>query len=373
MRWCVALALISTFLSTNALAADKGGKNKKKDGKEDKSAATMDTGNDPARTEKSDQGPYAPKGATGALAEKRKEEEEEEDVIKARPRDKADVFADFILGFGQAPKPGPAGFNGNRLTKSTSLAFVLGGSVDLSRTFSLGLRLPWTYASSALGPTTTSVTAFGAPEILGEYRHYLSDITSLPVLFGLGVPVAQGDPNPSGKAALGDTNQYDTNLIADASSGYRDGELYASKRLPVLLGIGIRHERRALVLSAATKFAFGLRMGGSFDDFHDSTTQGTYYTSNALSLRNVTVLSGTYDIVPKFWGGADLWMTTLMIPEVGYKSPATPPSPFQFVLEPRVGLKLGKIRPSAGVLLPLGGRLADPGMFGVHLRLDVVF
>ena len=155
MRWCVALALISTLVSSNALAANKGGKKNKND-KEDKSGQSLDTvGKDPVGSEKSDAGPYAPKGATGALAEENKETQEVQEVVKARPRDKKLLFADVVVGFGNAPKAGPNratadGGNDSQLRDSISGSLILGGDFDLSRQFTLGFRLPVSSAASAM-------------------------------------------------------------------------------------------------------------------------------------------------------------------------------------------------------------------------------
>ncbi|MFZ5890964.1 MAG: hypothetical protein ACOY0T_07930 [Myxococcota bacterium] len=372
MRWCVALALISTLLSSNALAADKGGKKNKKDKKAEAAGASMETtGADPAKTEKSDSGPYAPKGATGSLAEKEKETEEVEQAVKARPRDKKLLFADIVVGFGNSPKPGPNratsdGGKDNQLRDSISGSLILGGNFDLSRTFTLGFRLP--VGTSAIDTPSGKKTHFalGAIEVLGEYRHYLSPLTSLPVLFGVGIPTAGGDPDVS----TGD-NENRTNMIIDSSRGWRDGELFWPKRVPVILGVGIRHEGRSLELHAATKFVAGVRIAGDVLNANYYGSPNSGLVNNGVAMRSVTDVGLSYSFSEKFWAGADVWMVANIIEPQEFESDATPPSPFQFVGEPRVGMRFGKIRPSLGFLVPLGGRLAEAGMYGAHLRVDV--
>lgn len=372
MRWCVALALISTLLSSNALAAPKGkkGKNAKK---QDKSGASIETtGTDPVKTETSDPGPYAPKGATGALAEEEEHTEEVKEVVKARPRDKALLFADLVVGFGNSPKPGPnrsnpSGGRDDQLSDAVVGSLLVGGRFDLSPKLSLGFRLP--VSSSAVdrgGLGTQSHFALGAIEVLGEYRHQLSPLTTLPILFGLGLPTGTDDPDPSS----GD-NPNRTNTIADSARGWRDGELFWSKRVPLVLGIGIRHEARSLELRAATKLVTGFRLAGGLTNAAYYGAPNSELVNNPVAMRSVTDVGLSYSFTEKFWAGADLWAVANIIEPIHFKSNAEKPFLFQFVAEPLVGMRFGAIRPNVGFIIPLNGRLADGGMYGGHLRVDV--
>lgn len=380
MRWCVALALISTLVSPDAFAAGKGGKNAKKKNKEP--AVTMDTGGaDPVAKEHSDAGPYAPKGATGALAEKvetEKDKKEEEEIVKAKPRDKHVVFGDFVFGFGQAPKPGPAGGEQNKTQQAKAVGVVLGAAFDLSPKFTVGLRIPW---STAMVDRITkngsdSSMAFGTPVLTGELRHPLSELWSLPILFGLGVPLAQGDPDPSSTTPINDSARARVGLIMDAATGWKDGELYAPKRLPVVLGVGVQHAKHNLEFHAYTKVVVGINLGTEIrkpDEWGDARV-GTL-KANGVSLRDVTLAGIQYEFLhkPVLWAGADLWVVYNALEPVKFDSPATPPSPFQFVGEPRLGAAFGKVRPSLGFIFPLGGRLADAGIAGLRAHVDVAF
>jgi hypothetical protein len=381
MRWCVALALISTLVSPDALAAGKGGKGAKKK-KAKAPAVTMDTGgSDPVAKEKSDGGPYRPKGATGALAEKEKEEtskEEVEEIVKATPRDKAVVFGDFVLGFGQAPKPGPAGGGQNKTADTMAVGAVVGAAFDLSKTFTLGIRIPWATASvdrvSRSG--TDNSMAFGSPELMGEVRHPLSELWSLPIFFGIGVPLAQGDPDPSNATPVNDRAKANVGLVMDAASGWRDGELWAPKRLPLVLGVGVQHEKRALEFHAYTKLVAGINLGTKLrNPLEFGPAQLGQLKLNSVSLRDVTLVGMRYSFVskPVLWAGADLWLVYSPLEPIKFDSSATPPSNFQFVGEPRLGAAFGKLRPSLGFIYPLGGRLADAGIAGVRAHLDYAF
>ena len=372
MRWCVAVALISTLLSSNALAAPKAKKGKNK--KDDKSGASMETtGHDPVGTEKSDPGPYAPKGMTGAAGEEAEHVEEVKQVVKAKPRDKALLFADVVVGFGNSPKPGPnrsnaSGGRDDQLNDAIAGSLLIGGRFDLSPKFSLGFRLPVGASSVDRGGTLGKQTyaAVGAIEVLGEYRHYLSPLTSIPILFGLGLPTGTDDPDPS----TGETSNR-TNTILDSARGWRDGELFWAKRVPLILGVGIRHEGRSFEVRAATKFVAGFRIAGDLANPNYYGAPRSELVNNFVAMRSVTDVGFTYSFGEKFWAGADLWAAANIIEPIHFKSTAEPPFLFQFVAEPLVGLRFGKIRPNVGFIIPLNGRLADGGMYGGQLRVDV--
>ena len=73
---------------------------------------------------------------------------------------------------------------------------------------SAGLRIPITTATvKQPNGKNLSSTAFGAPELFAEYRLALSPLTSIPLTFGVGIPVAQGTPDQtSGDTAASSTD-----------------------------------------------------------------------------------------------------------------------------------------------------------------------
>ena len=180
MRTVIRAAIILIFVSGSAFA-----KGKKAAGAEKpKSGAGMMDANDPAEKETSDQGPFAPKAATGEQAEEQAVPVDAEEVVKARARDKVVVFGNVLVGFGKAPEPG---VGADKTTGSaTSVTFMAGGRYDVTPELSIGLRLPFTAASVREFGVAQSSNALGTPELMAEYRVTLSPLTRLPILFGVG-------------------------------------------------------------------------------------------------------------------------------------------------------------------------------------------
>ncbi len=378
MRRFVALALLSVTVSASAMAAPKGGKGKGKKGKADeKSGTSMDVGGDPTVKERSDPGPYAPKGKTGSLAkeeEEKKEQAKVEEAVAARPRDSRLFFGDVVVGFGRAPIPGPANSTGDDRTNKASpvIALKLGGSYDLSPALTLGLRIPWSTASTSApgNGVTESAMAFGAPELSLEYRKDLSLTTTVPILFGVGIPIAQGDPDPN-SGNFTDYNVARTNLLADAATGWRDGELYWPKRVPVVLGVGITHDRRDWELHASTKLVAGINFGKALINPVLGGNVGRRKL-NTVALRNVTLVGASYELLskPSLYAALDGWLVYNAIEPIEFVSTATKKTAFQMVVEPRLGARFGKLMPALGVIIPISGRMGDTGIVGLHAHAD---
>lgn len=375
MRFSLALALVSMLVSAPVFAAedDNGGKDKKGKEKkkgEEKTGPSMDSGEDPVSSEKSDDGPFKPKSDKPVI---NKDTGKAEPPPKARPRDPIVVYLEPLIGFGQGFSPSNSASDQEGMPDSTVITVEAGGMYDLSPKMSLGLRLAWSTASidPKDGSESFSSTAFAAPELMFEYRHALSALTSLPILVGLGIPVAQGTLDPSEIDTV-KQRQGMVNSLADASHGFRDGELYQPKRLPLILGAGLRHGRGALDLHAATKFVFGFNIGGAVKDENIFPASIGTIKANAVAIRNVTLAGVMYEFLekPALAAGLDAWFSYRAIDPVEFESAvdATPPSSFQFVVEPKLGARFGKFSAGAGFLLPVGGPLGDSGMKGVRLN-----
>jgi hypothetical protein len=374
-------ALAVTTVSATATAQDddkkKDDKDKDKDKDKGKGGGNMDSG-DPADTEKSDDGPFKPKGKTGEVEEKHDEKVEIEEVIKAKPRDKLVLFAEGLIGFGKAPPP-PAAGDTEGTGDGTSVTLQIGGRFDLNPKMSLGLRVPWTTANIEHRETRVnqSAASFGAPELKFEYRASLSPLTTLPIFIGVGVPIAQGDPDRWGSDNSGDP-QAEVNMLADAASGWKDGELFLPKRLPIVIGIGIRHERKALELRASDKLLIAPDLGATLEDPDALDSMGLdlgTLTIPGVALRNVTTLGLSYEFLekPALFAGVDGSLVFYPIPSVDFESTSTGPSSFQVVFEPKVGARFGKFTPSVSYVLPIGGQLADAGVGGLRLHADLAF
>jgi hypothetical protein len=363
VRKSLRLAVILVVFTGNALAA------KGKKGAPAEPVSTMDQG-DPAEKEQSEKRASTPKPETDEEIAQREAKADAEQVKKNRVRDKLGVFANLVVGFGKAPVPGPAA---NETTGSTtSGTFMAGAYYDLSPEFSLGARLPWTIGSARQpdGHHAT-VTALGALQLMGEYRVTLSPFTLLPIFFGVGLPTAQGTYNDEAGY-----RQTALNMMADAASGYRDPELFGPKRLPLIVGVGLDYQRKALTVRAATKFVLGVKVGGELGRVQDPTGAGTYELK-AVAFRNVTSAGVAYQFLdrPRLFGALDSWIAYNAINawEFNSNADATPPTRFQVVFEPRIGARFGKIAPSIGYIFPIGGRLADSPSTGLELHCDFAF
>ena len=362
MRTSLRVAVILVIFSGQALAAPKGKKAAPKH-----PAETMDS-NDPAAKELSEKKEEESKPDTEAVSKQQEAHLDAQQVDAGRASEKMGVFGNVVVGFGKAPESGPgANVEG---PKTTAFTLMVGGHYAVSPELSLGARLPWTAGSQQQADGLYSTkTALGSLELMGEYKKALSPFTRLPVLFGLGLPTAQGGYDTGYQEAR-------INEVADASSGYRDGELFGVKRLPIILGVGIDYERKALNLHAATKFVFGVKVGGKFPVKADANGAGTF-DLKSVTFRNVTSAGVAYRFLekPKLFGALDSWVVFQGIRPVEFTSAggASGPTRFQVVFEPRVGAHFGKISPSAGYIFPIGGRLADSSASGLELHCDVAF
>lgn len=364
MRKSLRLAFILVIFSSHALAA----KAKKASPKEP--VTTLDQGQDPTAKEESEK--KAAAKVQPETEEELKAKEAKADaaqVQKNRQREKFGLSANVLVGFGKAPSPRPAG-DDDPAGKTTSGTFMAGGYYDLSPDFTLAARLPWTVGTQrqADGGNET-VTALGALEVMGEYRVTLSPFTLLPISFGLGLPTAQGSySDPAG------LRRTQLNMMADAASGFRDPELFGPKRLPLIAGVGIDYQRKALSVRAMTKFVLGIKVGGELAATSDGA--GTYELKS-VTFRNVTSAGVSYEFLPRprLFGAFDTWIAYNGINAVEYTSNvgATAPTRFQVVFEPRLGARFGKVSPSVGYIFPIGGRLADTSTSGLELHCDFAF
>ena len=363
MRTSLRLAIMVVILSGPALAA-KGKKAAPK-----APVSTLDSA-DPVAKEVSEKKAAAVKPETAAELERKQTEADAAEVAKKRTRSQVGAFGNVLIGFGQAPVPGPSA--DETTGKTTSATFMVGGYYDLNSEVTLSARLPWTVGSARqFDGDRASVQALGALQLMGEYRVTLSPFTRLPIFFGLALPTAQG-----GYSDTSGVRQMELNAMADAASGYRDPELCGPKRLPLIFGVGIDYQRKALSVRAASKFVFGAKVGGQLGTTQDPTGAGTYELKS-VTFRNVTSGGIAYQFLdrPQLYGALDSWIAYSAVNAVEFKSAngASGPTRFQVVFEPRLGAHFGKFSPSLGYIFPIGGRLADSSTTGLELHCDVAF
>jgi hypothetical protein len=356
----VSLAVSLVFVTPIAFAQKKGKGGKK----EDSGPSASATWTDPVESEKSDKPVKRAEDDDAPKPEPKRAED------KGRVRDKVDVFAQLVIGFGKAPDNNPSYAPG---PQATVFGFQLGGRYDFTPAFSAGLRVPLTMARVDNNSGTTNKTAFGAPELFGEYRIALNRLTSIPIGFGVGIPVAQGTPDHTNDDVELVAKGY-VNALADATTGWRDSELFQPKALPIIVGGGIRHERHDFELHADLKLVMLAALDSKVTD--PMLADAGSYEINGFALREVTTLGGTYNILdnPLLYAGLDFALVWTPIETYEFVSAqdVTPPSSVQAVLEPRVGARFGKVAPSLGYIAPLGGRLGDGDVGGVRVRVDIL-
>lgn len=315
-----------------------------------------------------EEGPFAPKGRTGKLREQHaatttKDEGGEAPVEEEKP---GRVGIDAVIGFGKLGEPGAPP---SSAAEVTAYSFLVGAGYELSPTFALSLRFPFTSATiKAPGADKAeSAAAIGNVEIAPEYTYRLSPTTKLPIELGLVVPTATGDAfAPANEPEQ--RRRFAAQEIAAAARGWEDNALFATHRFGVVPGVGLAYARGAMQLGAFTKYELTFKAGGA--DAPAGVKQNTGMTW-------VTGGSFFYEVLPEMLSvGTRAWLAQIVTEEV--EVPLGPgeaaPSKTQFVLEPGVTAKIKMLRPSLGYLWPIGGRLGgDVKMSGLRLAIAAVF
>jgi hypothetical protein len=364
--FCLA-SLAVALQSHDALAQKKG-----KGGAKPKGPSAEETWTDPIEKEQSDKGPYAPQSPKDEAPKPEPEKPKPQDP--GRTRDKLSAFAQLLIGFGSAPLNTPD----NAYTgKGTALGIMLGGRYDVMPQLSVGLRVPVTTASvRQTDGKNLSSTAWGSPELLGEYRVKLNKFSSIPIGLGIGIPVAQGNPDLTNTADTEGAIKRTVNQLADATSGWLDSELFQPKRMPLVLSGGFHHERRAWEVHADAKFVMLPALNTDVaNTIPAEVLPGTgEYVANSFALREVTVLGGSVNFfdAPLFYGGLDLALVWTPIETFEFEptSETNKPSALQAVLEPKLGVRFKYLTPSVAYVAPLGGRLGSGDVGGVRLKLE---
>ncbi len=359
-----------SFAQIEGLDVEDDSKDKPKAEESRRSSSEYDS-NDIAYKEKSDAGPFAPKSQAVKAEEQAGKGEGPMSSTRNKPRKPLNLGVDFLIGFGKAPIPGP----GNTTTNDTTgLAFTVGGTYDISPKISLGLVIPW--ATSGVHPPEnleTSQSVFGSPLLLGEYRAPLGRLSNLTAFVGLGLPIGQGDLDPT-KRDTKKSQQGQAARFADASYGYRSGEYFMPRTIPFVPGVKLAMYRGRFEGHGSTKLLLAFNQGDV--EVPNKLTTGKI-EKKSVAFRSVTELGGTYEILDKglLFAGLDAWMAILVSDPVEFSSAinAKGPSPVQLGVEPRVGTTLGPITPTVGYLLPVGGRLSDSGISGLRIGAVAAF
>lgn len=360
MRYSLAAALVALTFTVQATA--QGAKKKQKE----PAGPSLAEGADPVDEETSDDGRFTPKGKTGKLKAKTKKKKQEQ-KIEEIPRKKINAFADILAVWGTPPEPDAQPIY-DKDQSATGFGLVLGATYDIDPAFSLGLRLPWSRVvfdnveRMYSIPLDGSSSALGNPEFIGQYRMKLSPGVFVPIDFGIAAPFAQGDPDPTSADHQGAAKAM-VNRTMDAGTGWHDSELYYVGRVPVKVGVGYLRQRVSWNFHASTKFVVAPKIRGALELEGDlpqpNDADVEEYKYNPVALRNTTEVGAAWNPWAGLWIGLDAWLGIDIIDEIERISQATPPSAFNWVLEPGLGYDLGFLKLNLSYIKPIGGRLED--------------
>ncbi|MCA9644448.1 MAG: hypothetical protein H6718_11900 [Polyangiaceae bacterium] len=355
---CVAGLLFSTNLMAQAEDEAASGE------VESKAGPSMESeGDDPVDSEVAEaDAPFVPRGK-----EKAGDAAEDDSAARsaARMEKPLAVHGDVLFGFGQTPLPGPVDL---RSPDATAISLVIGASYAVQPNLSLGLDLPWTTASfdstADQSQIDESANALGNPMLRLEYR-LVKPSFDIPLRFGVGIPVAQGEPDPT-SADRAKIAQTQVQLTADAARAWREGEYYAVGRMPVTLGAGIEFPG-TFEFSAAETLLLAPKIRGEVSTPEALPNGETKL--NSFAMRSVTDVAAAYQIIELLGAGLRGSLVYNIIDAVDYTpdSDVTQPSPLQLSLEPHVRATFSGITASVGYLVPLGGQLGDAKMSGLRL------
>ncbi len=332
-------------------------------GEEQKAGAGMmeETGTDPAGTEGLETGAYSPKGKTGKL---KKDDDDDRDADAAAAKRRLEgltLFGQVTIGFAEEPPITAAGLAER---DATSYTVMIGGTYFFSKTFGAGLRAPWTTASlgqpaysQASQTDSLGTQAFGSPELSATYRVEMGKRSDLPLTLALGVPIAQGATDP-GSVETPKVEQARVNRTADGAHGWRHGELFTPGYMPITLSGALRHFGSRFEAQAFLKANLMPKVRGEIGS--PDVIPGGRIEQKGMMMRTIVGGGAQYEVLKdKASAGLDAWLTYDFARTVEFTSSGggSDLSRAQFVLEPRLGAKFGKIRPYLAFLVPVGGDL----------------
>jgi hypothetical protein len=276
---------------------------------------------------------------------------------------------DLVLGWGKVPfavqnlpTTGMQAITYSRsdATPSSVQSFVFGGRFEMAKRWSVGARLPFSFASfSPDSSAPRSTTAFGNLELAGEYRAGFSNGAEVTAALGVALPTAQGDEIPvdlqSRSTQLVDASAYDRFSLSRAAAlarGYEENALFEPKRLGIVPKIVLRYARGALAVEPSVKVENLVGTASSLD--------AGYVGDLVAALRVGYRLRDFVEIALRGWTN------------VGYAG-SDQDKTVSVAVEPSVFFRFGALRPSAGVVVPVAGPPLDGRFVGVRVGLAGVF
>lgn len=310
-------------------------------------------GSDPADSEKSEAvQPYVPGAAAGPAVP---QEAPKSDV----PDHPVVLDFDMFFGFGNVPILGPGAIY-------TRDAFVfapkLSARWNISRAFWLGVQVPWSTdsVSQGEGKDSQASQAWGAPQIQGQYNFGDEDAFGGGVRIGVGIPIAQGNADPTQL----DTTAAAQNVVqelADAANGWIHPELYTPNRLPLSVSGAVAYRKPAYDAFAWSKMTVLFNTGSALHDPAKEGETGTY-DLHSVGLRSVTQLGARYWFLDDYSAGFRANFIYNIVRPIDFDSTAaTAPSRFQFSVMPELRARFdvgsAELNPFLGFMIPAGGQL----------------
>jgi hypothetical protein len=376
--WLVRAASLAVVGTLTVAATAQKPRHKKKPAP---AAPAEPPGPPPASTtpEKEEDGPFAPKGSTGKLREEGKTDEEGGAEKSAAagplaPEKRGAAGADIVFGFGKT-----GGTTGPDAVEMSVVSFLLGGTYQVTPAFGGRLRIPFaTGKITHVGNEVTrfeqlgegyNATAFGNIELAGSYTLHLAPSTKVPLELALALPTSNGDRFPPADDN-GRGRHYRINAAAQASRGMEEDALFAPHRFGIVPKGAVVYKSGAIDTGGFVKVPILIKAGGQA--VPPTTVGQSGFAINSTVIQAVIGGDFHYGIIDnKLDFGARAWATILSNDyyDILYVGGAvTPPSKFQFVLEPQVRVHIASVQGTVGFIWPLGGRLgSDQQVNGLRL------
>jgi hypothetical protein len=291
------------------------------------------------------------------------------DAPQAKHEERAWATLDMVLGWGKVPfavqnlpaTGDPAlTYSRSDRTDADVQSFVVAASIELTHRWGVGLRLPFTFADfSPDGSPARGTSSLGNIELDGEIAAPLARDLRLAGSLGVTLPTAQGQQVPPGlldqSAASTTENAYDRWSLSRAAAfarGYEDNALFVPQRLGLIPRIGLFYRFRGLRVEPTVKVENLIATSSSLP--------ATYVGDVVAALRVAYTVREPLEVALRGWVA------------VGYAGTADDRTT-AVALEPGIALRLGSLRPYAGVILPLAGPPSDNGFVGVRVGVTAAF
>jgi hypothetical protein len=304
----------------------------------------------------------APAGSTGAASSDAKKDDKPEPPI-------FDIFGDLVVGSAQATQvtgvvpPGTTGGIAGQSTigtsKVTDWSLILGGGLNITSGFLLGMRLPLEGGTIFANPTRSD-GGVGNFEVSGKGLVNLAEQLNLELTLGVTIPTAgghqipaPGTPVPVVQGAI-DQSGYDRYTALRASSmsrGYEDDELFQ----PDHLGFNPK---------------ISLAIG----------TVGKWNVTPWVKMDNLVATNSSYSYIGEFLFGVNIGGYLLPAVEPVIRAWANVPftgadfSSVSAAVEPQIRFHIGDVTPYLGGILPIAGStITNPYAFGVRIGIAARF